>query len=100
MKPKYFLRPRSWAFPKDSEYMKMFDFYMRHFLEKGQYKALEAKYSMGKQVCNDIGAFPIDFTICVTAFLILLAGLVLSLFLLLVEATLICKKSLSSKYLH
>ena len=88
MKPKYFPRPRSWAFPKDSPYLKLFDFYMRHFLEKGQYKALEAKYSKGKQVCNQAGGLPIDFTICVTAFLILLAGLILSLLISFLEAIL------------
>ena len=95
IKPKYFPRPRSWAFPKDSPYLKLFDFYMRHFLEKGQYKALEAKYSVGKQVCNDTGGLPIDFTICVTAFLILLTGLMISMLLLLCEATLLCKNSMN-----
>ena len=69
---------------------------MRHFLERGQYKALEAKYSVGKQVCNDTGGLPIDFTICVTAFLILLCGLLISFLFLFCEATLLCNKTENS----
>ena len=75
---KYFPRPRSWAFKKDSPYTQLFDFYVRQFIEKGHYKALEAKYQESQQRCQDIGTLPIDFRICVSAFLVLIFGLALS----------------------
>ena len=75
---KYFPRPRSWTFNKDSPYTQLFDFHIRQFIEKGHYKALEAKYQESKQRCEDIGTLPIDFRICVSAFLTLIFGLALS----------------------
>ena len=93
IKPKYFPRPRAWAFPKHSPYLKLFDFYIRNFIEKGKYKALEARYQKGKQKCQDLGGLPIDFRICVTAFLILVSGFFLSFISLLTEFTVPITKS-------
>ena len=82
---KYFPRPRAWAFNKHSPYTHLFDFYLRQFIEKGHYNALEVKYQERKQQCQDIGTLPIDFRICISAFLVLILGLSLSFISLLVE---------------
>ena len=75
---KYFPRPRAWTFTKHSPYTPLFDFYVRKFVENGHFKALEAKYQESTQKCQDIGTLPIDFRICVSAFLVLIFGLILS----------------------
>ena len=82
---KYFPRPRAWAFKKHSPYTEIFDFHIRQLIEKGHYKALEDKYQERKQQCQDIGTLPIDFRICISAFLVLILGLSLSFLSLLVE---------------
>ena len=78
-------RQFAWAFPKNSPYLSIFNFYFEKFKEKGIWHSINERYKTKPQVCPDLNGKPIEYSSCFTAFLALLGGISISFLLMLME---------------
>ena len=78
-------RQFAWAFPKNSPYLAIFNFYFEKFKEKGIWHSINERYKTKHQVCPDLNGKPIEYSSCFTAFLALLGGISISVLLILME---------------
>ena len=84
-KGKYMKRQFAWAFPKNSPYLNIFNFYFEKFKEKGIWHSINERYKTKPQICPDLNGKPIEYSSCFTAFLALLGSIIISFFLMLME---------------
>ena len=103
---KYSKQEISWVFQKNSPYLNIFNFYFHKFKENGIWNSIEERYKIQPQVCPDLSGQPIEFSSCISAFLTLLLGFIISSFLMMIEfgkikllnkeaLVLVCKKLFS-----
>ena len=78
-KTKYTGSPIAWAFPKNSPYLDIFNFYIYEFIENGQWDSIQNEYEPKPQVCLDLSGKPIEISITISAFLYLFGGLFFAL---------------------
>ena len=78
-------RQFAWAFPKNSPYLNIFNFYFEKFKEKGIWHSINERYKTKPQLCPDLNGKPIEYSSCFTAFLALLGGISISFLLMLME---------------
>ena len=82
---KYDIKPMTFAFQKNSPYLPLFDFFMLQMEENGINDQILMKYKSPPQFCPDRSGLPVDMYSFFTLFLILAAGIALSLILLPLE---------------
>ena len=63
-----------WAFQKNSEYLSLFNHYLKVMEEKGITKLILEKYDTTPPTCPDMSGQPLDLNSCFTGFLPILAG--------------------------
>ena len=64
----------AWAFPKDSEYLSLFNHYLKAMDEKGITRQILENYETPPPICPDMSGQPLDLNSCFTGFLPILAG--------------------------
>ena len=74
-----------WAFQKDSEYLYLFNHYLRAMEEKGITKQIMEKYDYALPTCPDRSGQPLNFNSCFTGFIPLVAGGILGILMLVIE---------------
>ena len=82
---RYDFKPYAYGFQKDSPYLPIFNHYIKEMQEKGALDKILDKYSPSPQNCPDLTGVALGFDSCITAFLVLIGGGVLGLFLLAIE---------------
>ena len=74
-----------WAFQKDSEYLSLFNHYLKAMEEKGITKQIMEKYDYALPTCPDRSGQPLNFNSCFTGFIPLVAGGILGILMLVIE---------------
>ena len=74
-----------WAFQKNSEYLSLFNHYMKAMEEKGITKQILEKYEFAPPTCPDMSGQPMDFKSCFTGFIPIIAGGLLGVIMLVIE---------------
>ena len=82
---KYYSVPFPWAFPKNSPYLDIFNFYITELIESGQWNAILKRYQPSSPNCPDLNGKPIEFNNCISAFIVLIFGLLTALLTLFFE---------------
>ena len=81
---KYDLKPYAFGFQKNSPFLPLFDFHLKKLQEKGTIDKILKEYESRPQICPDYNGLPLGFDTCISAFLVLAAGMAFgSLFFLL-----------------
>ena len=75
----------AWVFPKNSPYLNIFNFYFHKFKDHGIWNSIEERHKIQPQVCPDLSGQPIEYSSCISAFLALLLGFIISSFLVMME---------------
>ena len=81
----YDLKNVVWAFQKNSEYLSLFNHYLRSMEEKGITKQILEKYESMPPTCPDMSGQPLDLNSCFTGFIPILAGGLLAIILFGIE---------------
>ena len=84
-KGKYMRHEVSWVFPKNSPYLNIFNYYFENFKENGIWKSIEERHKIHPQVCPELSGQPIEYSSCISAFLALLLGIIISSFVMTME---------------
>ena len=93
---KYAKQEISWVFQKNSPYLNIFNFYFHKFKENGIWNSIEDRYKIQPQVCPDLSGQPIEYSSCISAFLTLFLGFIISSFLMTMECGKVkCNKHVS-----
>ena len=74
-----------WTFQKDSEYLSLFNHYLKSLDEKGITRQILDKYTDAPPTCADRSGKPLDFKSCFTGFFPILAGGILGIIMLMIE---------------
>ena len=74
-----------WAFQKDSEYLSLFNHYLKAMEEKGISKQILEKWESTPPTCQDLSGKPLELNSCFTGFFPLFAGGLLAIFMLVIE---------------
>ena len=75
------------AMQKHSPFLGLMNHHIRQLEEMGIKQQIMKKYEVPPQVCPDYNGKPIGYVNCGTAFLILMAGFVICIFIMLIETS-------------
>ena len=76
---------QGWIFPKHSILQPIFDEYMVEILKGGIYDRMKTNYGSANEICETRGMVPIDINFVAILFIILAAGIILSILLFILE---------------
>ena len=82
---KYDKKNVAFAFQKDSEYLPLFNHYLKAMEEKGISKQILEKWESTPPTCQDLSGKPLELNSCFTGFFPLFAGGLLAIFMLVIE---------------
>ena len=74
----YFPVQFAYTIQKDSPYFPAFWYQMSKLKENGAFHITQNRYKAASQVCPDYSGAPINFGQCFTAFLLLIAGIIIA----------------------
>ena len=74
----------SFGFQKNSPYLQLFNYYIKRMQESGIVDQIFAKYELHEQECPS-PSLSLGFENCISAFFLIIGGLILSIILLIVE---------------
>ena len=78
-------RLRAFPFQKHSPYLEIFNFHLNLMHENGVLHKIKANYEPAPQKCSDNSGKPLTLNSCFSAFVVMIAGMVISIFLLISE---------------
>ena len=75
----------AWAFTKNSPTWKIVNYFIFQLNEAGALNALRSKWEPRPQVCPSLAGSPVNWSMSISAFVLLLGGLVLALIVMIIE---------------